>query len=66
MTQSTAVKGATNEIRVSDYGMIRNLKMCLSGKTNYTLVSHKIAAQNRYAASIAASKALYSYFLNIT
>jgi len=27
---------------------------------------HKIPAQNRFAASIAASKALYSFFLDLT
>jgi len=31
-----------------------------------TLVLHKIPAQNRFAASIAASKALYSFFLDLT
>ena len=31
-----------------------------------TLVLHKIPAQNRCAASIAASKTLYSLFLNLT
>jgi len=33
---------------------------------DYTLVLHKIPAQNRFAASIAASKALYSFFLDLT
>jgi len=33
---------------------------------HFTLVMHKISAQNRFAASIAASKALYSFFLDLT
>jgi len=38
----------------------------ISSLVVYTLVMHKISAQNRFAASIAASKALYSYFLDLT
>jgi hypothetical protein len=36
------------------------------GHLNSTLVLHKIPAQNRFATSIAASKGLYSFFLDLT
>ena len=41
-------------------------KLPIRSKQAFTLVLHKIPAQNRYAASIAASKGLYSFFLDLT
>lgn len=35
-------------------------------REKYTLALHKISAQNRFAARIAAPKALYSFFLDLT
>ena len=37
-----------------------------SVRVKLTLALHKIPAQNRFAASIAASKGLYSFFLDLT
>jgi len=38
----------------------------LPARDNLTPVLHKIPAQNRFAASIAASKTLYSFSLDLT
>ena len=37
-----------------------------SANAYFTLAFHKISAQNRFAAFIAASKGLYSFFLDLT
>ena len=61
-------------LRIDKYGVIWHHSVVahelagVSGiKSSYlTLVLHKIPAQNRFATSIAASKALYSFFLDLT
>ena len=49
-----------------DFWTIAGAGLTFTSGPYLPLVLHKIPAQNRCAASIAASKALYSLFLNLT